>query len=211
MAKFNLGGHKEGFSGDQDDMKGGGEARAGVYDVVITELMRREFGKGAKKINATCHILGAVADDNKDLIGSKFWLDFWADLSKKSNAAKMTYLVMAQGNDSLLDEFDIDSDDFLVKALTGKPFRLEIEVKDRPYESGGEKKIAKDVEVVKFELLTKEQRAVYNNEKWPSIVGKPEERMKKYEPKPSKGGGGKGGGPASAETSSAAPDPWADG
>ncbi len=220
MAKVNLSGHKEGFGKEDQGLSGGADVRSGTYDVVNVLLTRDETAKGAKKLRIVPYILAAVDvdhdsgkttinEENKDLVGGKFGMDFWCDLSKAMSAKKFAYMIMAHGNDAMLDDFDIDDDDMVVKAITGKPYRITIDVKPRNYTDGdGNQKTTKDIDPVHMALLSKEQKQVYNTPKWKEIVGDPKDRIKVAEKRePRKGGGPTG----KAQTqSSGSTDPFSD-
>lgn len=209
--------HAEGFDAEEQGLGRGPDVRTGSYDVVNIELGRGTVGqKGTKKVRPTVYILKACEEENADLKDQRFWLDLWADLSKSANAKKMAYLITAHGNEDMLDNFDIDDDEQLAKAITGKPYRITIEVKtDRTYKtSSGETKTSTDIEIVDLRRLSKDEKAVYNTPKWVEIVGEetiknPVKRVKVIEPRAPSGGGG-GGGSEPINKGDAFTDPFGD-
>lgn len=208
MAKHNLSKHKDGYTGDQKDMGRGPDVVTGEYDVVNVELTRAETQKGARKIRPTIHVLGSPDKKLQNFVDAKFWIDLWTDLSKNANAKKMTYMILAHGQEAMLDNFDPDDDEMIQKAISGRPYRISIEVKEREYkDKNGDTKTTTDVDVTQLRELTKEQRAVYNTPKWKELLPNRFAEVKVYEKKEGGGGGPRGG----SETKVAENDPFDDG
>lgn len=127
------------YTADQQKQIGesGGIPPAGTYLVYTTKVQRRFVGRKKTpqfRLFATILKVGQVQDRDQETVAESFvrqelHLDYWFDLSKRGNAQRFGWLLVACG----ADEVDDTDDESLRDALVDKVLRLETDVEEGSY------------------------------------------------------------------------------
>lgn len=173
---------------------------SGIYDIVNVAVQKMIVGKNhTEKRRIRAHILGVVELENggdaDGLVGSSFPFDLWWNMEKEANARRLCHLAAACGN---ADEFDENDDSSLVAAITGVPYRMKLNVREREHKG----KTLKDADPVYTTHLPKAKRQGYMKDPdFAKLVGAPEDRVLEAKDYSSQDyGGGGGGGKKGEET-----------
>lgn len=168
------------------------KVRSGYVEVVGIGIQRRTNAKGTKSLRYKMHVLGALDAANREAIGTAFSADLWWDLTKKYNADRVSWLLMANGaSPDMLADFDPDSDTVLVNGITGTPFIAKLEVTERKGTNG---RAYTDVQLIETKDLPREKRQAHMDAPdWHKIVPPKDKRVEEPFVAEATAGGGKGG------------------
>lgn len=177
MGKLNLTEHKTTYEDGQGRQPL--KIKSGAYILLNVELTRKSVGENATpKVAVKTYVMAAYKPENKDAVASNFHHDLWANWTKAFNAQKLSHMIMAHGNDAMLENFDPDDDKELVAAITGVPYAGKVEVKSR--RDGG--KEYSDIELLEVKALNPAKRKeLMDAPDFKKLAGLVEERMKQDE------------------------------
>lgn len=187
MAMINPKDHADTYKNQEDMLNS--TPPTGTYWVVNTALQICIVGeKRTKKCRIKGRVLKCIAGEGGGkFVGKDMFFDLWWDLTKGMNAARVSHLGAACRQ---IEEWDPDDRKQLVQALTGVPYQFKLECKEEVYKG----KNRKNVEIVRFDHLSKQQRQVLMDDPgWAKIVGSPGDRMLDDADYSSDSGGGAGG------------------